>query len=157
MAGSCGSCTACCRVFAIPALNKRAGDWCQHCDVGVGCKIYEARPPTCVDFACLWLQSQERADPRERLPPELRPDRSKVVLCMTTNPAIVGATTMPGAPDAWKRPAMHMLLSAWVARGMGIAIGPPNAKHQLKWTKQGIRQVEMTPPDQDGMQWSVTP
>lgn len=155
MSGLCGSCTACCRVYAIPALDKRAGDWCTHCDVGVGCRIYADRPPACHDFKCLWLQSQERENPAERLAPELRPDRCKVVLCPSTNPSIMGATTMPGAPDAWRRGAVHAFLKRMVERGLTVAIHTSNSLTSTKWTRDGMRAVQMTPPDKDGMQWSV--
>jgi len=150
----CGTCTACCRVFHIPEFNKPAGKWCDHCDIGKGCKIYEARPKACREFACLWLQSQTRENPHERLAPELRPDRSKVVLSPSTNPNIIGATTMPGAPDAWNRPAMYAFLASLVERGLGVAIGRPLAATHLKWTRKGFTEVEMTPPDENGMQWS---
>jgi hypothetical protein len=30
--------------------------WCQHCEIGVGCKIYEDRPETCKNFICGWLK-----------------------------------------------------------------------------------------------------
>jgi hypothetical protein len=157
MTNHCGTCTACCRVYAVPEIAKPAGPWCKHCDVGVGCKIYEARPKTCVDYKCVWLQSQESENPHERLAPELRPDKSKVVLTMTTNPKILGATTMPGAADAWKRPAMHAFLRKIVDSGMGVAINAPNGKTSIKWTQHGMREVEMTPPDSQGMQWSKEP
>ena len=75
---------------------------------------------------------------------------------MTTNQRIVGATTMPGAPDAWRRPAMYRFLERLVEAGLGVAIGGPRATHHWKWTREGLREVEMTPPDKDGMQWSKT-
>ena len=77
MTNHCGTCTACCRVFAIPALNKPAGQWCQHCDIGVGCKIYNSRPQTCVEYECLWLQSQKRDDPREHMRPNCGPTAAR--------------------------------------------------------------------------------
>lgn len=32
-------------------------EWCQHCDIGKGCKIYEQRPVECRDFTCGWLNN----------------------------------------------------------------------------------------------------
>ena len=155
MAGDCGSCTACCRVYAIPELSKTAGKWCDHCAIGKGCKIYEQRPAMCVDFKCLWLQSQGRDDPRERLSPELRPDRCKVVFSPTTNDAIMAALTMPGMPDAWQKPVVRALIDRMIKADMAVAVGPPMATHTLRITKYGIEEVEMTEPDENGMQWSV--
>ena len=51
----CGGCTACCRPFAIAAIEKPPNTWCRHCTVGTGCKIYATRPNACRGFACAWL------------------------------------------------------------------------------------------------------
>jgi len=76
---SCGSCTLCCKLMAVyhdeglTRLQKPANTWCEHCDIGKGCRIYENRPKPCVVFECLWLQHSE-------MPDELKPDRSHVVM-----------------------------------------------------------------------------
>lgn len=154
MAGDCGSCTACCRVYAIPELKKPAGKWCQHCDIGKGCKIYEARPKLCVDFKCLWLQSQER-NPQERLPDELRPDRCKVVFSPTTNDKIMSAMIMPGQPDAFRKGAAGRLIERMVESGLNVVAGLPQATTKTMINRRGEREVQMTQPDENGMQWSV--
>ncbi len=148
----CGTCTACCRVYAIPELSKPAGDWCRHCDVGKGCKIYPDRPaPRCTDFKCLWLESQDTI----KLPLELRPDKCKVVFIMSTNPRVSTATTLPGYPDALQRPAVRELIDLMLLRGLSVAIGEPDAQTQLLLSPNGSqRLVEMTEPDEDGMRWS---
>jgi hypothetical protein len=163
MAGLCGSCTACCRVYAVPEIKKPAGPWCEHCAVGEGCKIYEARPKLCVDYECLWLQSQFREDERERLAPELRPDRCKVVFSpianedMSTDSNGMAAITMPGAPDAWRRGAARTLIDHMVKNGMFVVVGPPATRHKIHLSKSGgERAVEMSAPDENGMQWSIS-
>jgi hypothetical protein len=35
--------------------RKPSYQWCKHCDIGVGCKIYKTRPQGCKDFLCLYL------------------------------------------------------------------------------------------------------
>ena len=37
-------CTACCKILKIRELNKPANTWCKHCNIGVGCGIYDSRP-----------------------------------------------------------------------------------------------------------------
>lgn len=49
--------------------------------------IYWKRPTACAAFACLWLRSQTTKDPQ---PPEMRPDRTHVVLSGDTSLAIGG-------------------------------------------------------------------
>ena len=150
---ACGSCTACCRVYAVPEANKPAGPWCQHCNIGKGCKIYETRPQVCVEFKCLWLQSRERPED-DHLAEELRPDRCKVVFSPTTNDMIMAGITMPGAPDAWRRPQVKRLIDMMVKGGMRVVVGAPGTLHKTMIDARGEREVEMTEPDENGMQWS---
>jgi hypothetical protein len=51
---SCEDCTLCCKLAEVKALAKPMGRWCQHCDVGRGCRIYDARPDECRVFYCLY-------------------------------------------------------------------------------------------------------
>ena len=52
----CGSCTLCCKLLAVPAIEKPAGKWCQYCERSKGCGIYDVRPAGCRTFNCMWLQ-----------------------------------------------------------------------------------------------------
>jgi len=154
MTNHCGSCTACCRVFAIPELEKPAGKWCQHCAIGNGCKVYDARPEVCVQFECLWLQSQKR-EPAEQMPAALRPDKCKVVFSMSTNTHIMTAITMPGAPTAWERPAVRAVIDKLVKHGVSVSVGAPGQTNQTFISRDGVKQIRMTEPDADGMMWSI--
>ena len=51
---SCGDCTLCCKLVPVPALKKEANEWCKHCAIGEGCKIYKDRPLDCQAFECFW-------------------------------------------------------------------------------------------------------
>lgn len=83
----CGTCTACCVVFAINdgPVNKPAGVACPH-SAGGGCAIYGSRPQTCRDFFCEWRRFG-------RLDDAWRPDRCGVMLFTTQ---IDGAPTGTG-------------------------------------------------------------
>lgn len=149
MAGDCGSCTACCRVYAIPTLSKHAGKWCDHCAVGKGCKVYEARPKECADFQCLWLEMKIRED---ITPDDLRPDRCKVVFSRTPTEGLISATTMPNCPDAFHKGAAWRLIELLVRNGMRV-VAVPIAKVMID--QQGERAIEITESDENGMQWIV--
>jgi hypothetical protein len=155
MTNHCGTCTACCRVFEVPALKKPAGTWCTHCAIGKGCKIYEDRPQMCVEFECMWLMSQKRENRHEHLPPELRPDKSKVVLSPTTNERVIAATTMPGSPLAWQRPDVLSLIKHLTNGGMAVVVGPPRSTRRTLFDKDGYHEVTLTDPDEKGMQYNV--
>lgn len=150
----CGSCTACCRIYHIPEFDKPAGKWCEHCVVGKSCKIYATRPERCVDFECMWLQSQRRPTVAQEL--ELRPDKSKVVFAPSTNPKIMTALTTPGYPLAWQSKRVMGVIDALNKAGVAVAVGAPLARTQTLFKPDGTRKVvEMTEPDEDGMQWSI--
>lgn len=92
----CGTCTLCCKVFAIDELGKPEGRWCAHCVPGRGCGIHAGRPQACRDFFCLWLQDAA-------LPEEWKPERAKFVLSVFPATGFVYAQVDPGAPQAWRR------------------------------------------------------
>src|SRR5215475_13720877 len=64
----CGGCTLCCKIPRIDEVVKASNEWCRHCDIGKGCKIYGTRPKVCQDFKCWWLEHEE-------MPEEMRPDK----------------------------------------------------------------------------------
>lgn len=66
----CGECKACCVVFDIDELGKRAGVKCEHL-CSNGCSRYETRPVTCRAYRCAWLDGYGDD--------EMRPDRSGIV------------------------------------------------------------------------------
>jgi hypothetical protein len=61
-------------------LNKPTNKWCQHCNVGAGCRIYDSKPSSCSDFSCVWLLSKET-----EIPDEYRPDKTHVVFWVPTD------------------------------------------------------------------------
>lgn len=70
---TCGSCTLCCKLLGVAELDKEKGKWCARCAIGTGCTIYEDRPKSCKDFACMWLQYEE-------MPEGWRPDKVKLFI-----------------------------------------------------------------------------
>ena len=75
----CDGCTMCCKVVAIPELDKPCGTWCKTCDIGAGCREYAVRPPICQSFRCMWL-----ADP-DGIPEDFRPDKVKAVIIISND------------------------------------------------------------------------
>lgn len=68
----CGSCTACCAVIGVPALNKPEYQGCKH-QKAAGCAIYGTpeRPIECGQWNCAWLEGFGRTKDR--------PDKSGVL------------------------------------------------------------------------------
>lgn len=71
MAGKCGDCNLCCKLFTIPSF-KNNFDICQHYSLKEkNCSIYKDRCNTCKNYSCLWLIGY--------LPDLLKPDKVGVV------------------------------------------------------------------------------
>lgn len=110
---TCGECTLCCKLLAIPEIQKAAGKWCAVCNIGKACTVYENRPRACRDFECLWLQGVGTDD--------MRPDKSKVVMSLAPMSAVPSRRGQPGQipvlhvdpgrPDAHRNPAFAELFS----------------------------------------------
>lgn len=150
MERTCGSCTACCRVYPIPALNKPTGKWCQHCDVGKGCKIYEQRPKMCADYECSWLVTQHNPED-QRMPPEMRPDRCKVVFNQCGE-KVFAALVLPGHFDAWRKGAAREAVDTLVEMGNSVVAGFAGTERRTLISRYGEREVRMGPPDANGGQ-----
>ena len=107
----CGTCTLCCKVYDVPALDKPAGTWCRHCMPGRGCGIHETRPQHCRSFHCLWMT-------QDWLGPEWKPERSKLVLSVDPATRFMFVQVDPGAPAAWKRDPFYRQIKQWAASGL---------------------------------------
>ena len=97
---ACGTCTLCCKVYALPALEKPPGAWCRHCTPGKGCAIHESAPAQCQQFFCLWMTDA-------KMPDEWRPDRAHFVLSIHPPNGFVFGQVDPGSPGAWRRPPYY--------------------------------------------------
>lgn len=125
-ANNCGTCTLCCRVMGIKedGFVKKGGTWCDHCDKGVGCKVYETRPVSCRTFECLWLASQKVE--RMRMPLEYRPDKTHVVMRIDVDPETKISTLVAfcdkSAPLAWQEEPMSHFFAWYVKRGVRVIV-----------------------------------
>ncbi|CDZ60300.1 Hypothetical protein NGAL_HAMBI2605_30580 [Neorhizobium galegae bv. orientalis] len=101
---SCGTCTLCCRLPEIAALDKPPDAWCRHCSEGQGCAIYTDRPQLCRDFLCLWM-----TDPG--VPEAWQPLTSKMLVYEQGSQLTV--LVDPDHPDAWKQAPFLCDLDSW--------------------------------------------
>jgi hypothetical protein len=143
-------------VFDIPEIEKPAGEWCQHCAIGKGCKVYDERPQMCVEFECLWLISQKRPDQVSKMPVSLRPDRCKVVFSPSTDERVMAALTMPGDPTAWRRKEVRAVIDCLVKNNeFAVVCGAARSTRRTLVDQDGEHEVLMTEPDENGMQWNI--
>lgn len=116
---SCGSCNLCCKVFEIEELEKPKDVWCSHCEIGVGCKIYDQRPTTCRAFHCGYLAWHF-------VGPHWRPEKSKIVLFAELEGGRIAARVDAGRPGAWREEPYYSDLKKWARgvewRGMQVVV-----------------------------------
>jgi hypothetical protein len=112
----CGGCTLCCKLLAVPAIEKPQDKWCKHCTIGVGCAINgsEQRPEACGLFDCLWLQGYGDDN--------MRPDKSKVVMGMTSDGKSLVLYVDPSRPEAFREPAIDKTIDKLIANGMKVFV-----------------------------------
>jgi hypothetical protein len=99
----CGTCSLCCKVYAVTELNKPAGRWCIHSVRGGGCNNHDNRPHVCRQFYCSW-----RFDPH--LGPEWKPEVCRFVLSADAKYQALTLTVDPGMPLAWKKEPYYAML-----------------------------------------------
>jgi hypothetical protein len=102
---SCGTCTMCCKLYPVPAMDKPANVWCKACKPGKGCGIWETRPPMCQDFHCHWMLDVE-------VGANWKPEICKFIMNFQA------ANTMwvkvdPGHKTAWKQEPYYSVLKRW--------------------------------------------
>ncbi len=106
---SCRDCTLCCKLVAVHELKKPAQSWCEHCEIGVGCKVYETRPADCRTFYCGWLVDPRIADAWE-------PNRSKMVVKFEARRIVIHVDK--DRRGQWRREPYHSQIRAWAQAGM---------------------------------------
>jgi hypothetical protein len=109
---SCGSCTLCCKVFAVPDFDKPRSVLCRHCVAEQGCSIHATRPAICRGFFCNWLLV-------DSLGPEWQPERSKLVLqSVVLNGGHQGLSVHvdPDFLENWRLPIFYTQIKRWAAK-----------------------------------------
>jgi len=103
---SCTGCTMCCKLLRIEALDKPRLQWCTHCNIGVGCKIYEDRPTECRTFNCGYLTEAHIGD-------HWKPAKSRMVISLATSANRMVVYVDPDRPDAWRREPYYSDIKSW--------------------------------------------
>jgi hypothetical protein len=122
--------------MGVEELDKPEGEWCEHCEIGAGCRIYEDRPKMCRVWSCEW-----RSRP-DRYPEEMRPDRCGFLLTTTRidDDYVVVAMVAHGSPadqQTWP-PLLRPFLEQFAGRGASVLV---NFADGGQFLYEGDRQV----------------
>ena len=138
---SCGGCTMCCDLVPVDSLDLKKPSFtpCKHLRdmlmvAGPGCSIYGTRPRACAVWSCVWLTSPD-------LPPELRPDRSGIVIDPVVDLIRVNGEEKAAA-QIWAAPGYEMAFNDNEAVLKAI-VGLLDQVPFVLWRQRGP----------DGLQW----
>ena len=148
---ACGDCSLCCKTLVIPELNKPKDSWCPHYARGLGCDIYNDRPPSCRDFSCHWL-----IDPT--LGPEWKPNKCKMVLHARDDALAVHVD--PGAPQPWRREPFYSQLLEKSARNIdrgAMVLVIEHGRTTIILPDRGVDLGVIGPGDQIALAKTMTP
>lgn len=102
----CGGCTLCCKVLSIAELDKPQSEWCRHCDIGRGCRIYDERPSECRNFYCGYLTWPAAGE-------HWYPARSKMVIVSELGGNRLAIRVDPARPNAWREEPYYSEIKHW--------------------------------------------
>lgn len=115
MARSCDECTLCCKLVGVSEIEKPPRQWCQHCNIGEGCAIYDTRPESCKRFECFWYSN-------EWIPNSLRPDRCHFVMEGMQEANAVLVILDPDYPQAWRHGEAMKLFNQLMKVGISSVV-----------------------------------
>lgn len=140
---SCDGCRLCCKLMSVYELEKPCAVWCKYIDQR-GCSIYADRPYGCRVWACGWLRSQTAPKPEDRMPLEMRPDKSHVLFSEGTTHMWVHVE--PSRPDAWRKGKIGTMINGLVELGIKVLIAIGNKRILIE--KGKYPRYLILPPDQ---------
>ncbi|MBS0471666.1 MAG: hypothetical protein JSR60_11390 [Proteobacteria bacterium] len=92
-------------------MESPAGQWCQSCEVGQGCRIHLSRPEACRSFFCMYTTNRN-------LGPEWKPSSCKFVIAHEANGTRLSIYPDPDQPEAWRRDPFLKTFHAWAEAGV---------------------------------------
>jgi hypothetical protein len=96
----------CCKLLSIPELDKPQQKWCQHCEIGVGCNIYDEKPPSCSAFYCGYLLN-------DGIDEHWKPSTSKMVLDFEQDSNRIVIHVDSCRLHAWRKEPYYSEIKGW--------------------------------------------
>ncbi len=119
MKRECGECSLCCKVMAVPEIDKPRDKWCSHARPGAGgCAIIGQpdRPANCGAFLCAWVERDDA------LPEDFRPDKVHAFFVGSVKGDGMVVHVDPAYPLAHKEGRLAKLIEKVVSRGVRVAV-----------------------------------
>jgi hypothetical protein len=98
----------CCKLLEIKALEKPAGQWCQHCSTRKQCDQYLTRPQVCHNFFCAYMTEPGLGE-------EWKPSTSRMMMTYSNDGNHLFVQVDPTRPDAWRKEPYYRQLKKLAA------------------------------------------
>jgi hypothetical protein len=98
----------CCKLLKVDELAKPRQEWCSHCDIGVGCKIYDTKPSECSKFLCGWIANANISD-------VWKPSDCRMVLTHEPSAGQFVIHVDASRGDVWRREPFYSEIKRWSA------------------------------------------
>ena len=132
----CDGCTLCCMVLPAPWMSSKAGEWCEHCIIGVGCGLWDnGMPEDCKSFTCAYNQLENASV-------ELRPDKCKIIFEKVDNTMFLG-TMHPYYNEAYKSKIIQKELMTFYNRGFSVVINSFTIDKAIIFPARGRKTAEV--------------
>ena len=95
----------------IDEIEKPQWEWCAHCDIDQGCKIYFGRPSECQTYLCGYLYLKEISE-------DWYPRTSKMVVEVRPDAREANIYVDPAYPDAWLGPLYYADVKRWAGEAL---------------------------------------
>ena len=120
----CDGCTLCCKLLNVHWMDSPAGQWCKHCDIGKGCKVFTVAPDKCKEFECSYIQM-------EKVSIGLRPDKCKVIFEKIADDMFLGTLD----PNSNLKSIVKRQIESFVNEGYSVVILSGKNKPMIRPTK----------------------
>jgi hypothetical protein len=94
-------------------LQKKSNEWCGFCNRGEGCAAYAMRPKVCVEFSCLWLESDQ--------PEQWRPDKVNFY-AVKEGEDLIKIRVDADHPTAWREGIGKEIVDQFRAEGKHVLV-----------------------------------
>lgn len=133
----------CCKLFRIEELDKPVGEWCRHCDIGRGCRIYDTRPEPCQGFNCGYLTLPMVGE-------KWFPAKCRMIVNPSPDGTRIAVVVDNARPHAWRDEPYFSEIAAWAKHGVtkGIEVVVLAGGRGYRFTPQGV--VDLGPVEAGG-------
>jgi hypothetical protein len=99
----------------IVEMNSKEYSYCEKCDPGVGCSIWEKRPDVCRNTNCVWVVE-------EQIPNTFRPDKVGVMFERPSKCNVYIGHVDPDRVDVWHSPHLAVFVDKINQAGFSVVL-----------------------------------